>query len=238
MTAAVSASAAARCSAAKASRVAVSAPGTQTSGEHARAGAPVRAHGRQDRLAQRRGRGVGAVGEPADHRERLDLTACGVRGRHAGAPGDPEQRHRPAVADHGLQRAQLGLDVGPLGADAVGQPGAQPVVADHRAIRGQRRDERAVLREGPLELEVAAPVRGQHERRPFADGGERDPAPVDLAEPDLLVHRQPSATAVPVTSISGRSACRSTSSRPGRPMSSPWRIVTVAGGSTCPSSRR
>ena len=46
------------------------------------------------------------------------------------------------------------------------------------------------------------------------------------------------ATAVPVTSISARSAWTSTSSRPRRPMSSPCRIVIVAGGAIRPSSRR
>ena len=64
------------------------------------------------------------------------------------------------------------------------------------------------------------------------------PEDVDAFAADVRAAAQVMATAVPVTSISGRSACRSTSSRPGRPRSSPCRIVTVAGGSTKPSSRR
>ena len=46
------------------------------------------------------------------------------------------------------------------------------------------------------------------------------------------------ATARPLTRISGRSASISIVSRLGRPMSTPWWTVTVAGGVTRPRSRR
>ena len=46
------------------------------------------------------------------------------------------------------------------------------------------------------------------------------------------------ATARPLTRISGRSSAISIVSRLGRPMSTPWWTVTVAGGVISPSSRR
>ncbi len=62
------------------------------------------------------------------------------------------------------------------------------------------------------------------------------PEDVDAFVADVRAARQ-MTTAVPVTSISGRSVM-STVSRLRRPMSSPWTIVTVAGSVTRASSRR
>src|SRR3954471_1052027 len=72
---------------------------------------------------------------------------------------------------------------------------------------------------------VAQPARIAGERRPLAPLVRRLPQRLQIA------------TAMPVTAMPPV-AGMSTSSRPGRPMSSPWITVTRAGGVTSPSSRR
>ena len=83
---------------------------------------------------------------------------------------------------------------------------------------------------------------------PVPDAIEREVAALKLAalrrrdrRADARAGRLPVAhiaTARPLTRISGRSASISIVSRLGRPMSTPWWTVTVAGGVTSPSSRR
>ena len=71
---------------------------------------------------------------------------------------------------------------------AVGEPRPHRVVADHAAPGGKRLDEDSEIRALPVQLEVADPPGGQHQRRPNTHLGVGDPPGRSRAEADLLVH--------------------------------------------------
>ena len=105
--------------------------------------------------------------------------------------GDAE-RHAQQVDALVVERVDQGRerrDVVASRGVAVGQTGAEAVVADHRVRLGEGRDERAELWELPLQLDVRDPQRRDHQR---AAGTRQSHTRCDRrarAEADLLLHR-------------------------------------------------
>ena len=110
-------------------------------------------------------------------------------GRHAGARAG-EQRD-PALAarvEHRGEDTRLRLDGGRARRVPVRQAGSHAVVADDAMRTGEFLEEAPRVRIIPFLLEMRHPPSAEEQRRAFPDRRVRDPAAVELAEADLLLH--------------------------------------------------
>ena len=160
-------------------------------GEHLRRQHPVDAR-EVDEGAAGRLRDVVARGVAAEEHDPVDPLGRAAReaSRRQARAGAREQRRRAlrAGVEHGLELLRLRLGRRGRCEGPLGQPRAEPVVADD-AMRPRELFEEAARGEiVPLLLEMRHPPAAEEEHRAVAEGGVGDPTAVELAEPDVLFH--------------------------------------------------
>ena len=163
----------------------------EQAGEHLRGEHPVHAREVDERASRRIGDVVArrVAAEEDDLAHALRRFGREPGGREPGARAR-EQRRRPVGARVEHRRELRGLGLGsrrPL-ERTVGEPCAEPVVADDPMRPGEALEERARIGVVPLLLEVRHPSAAEEQERPLADARVCDTAPVELAEADVLLH--------------------------------------------------
>ena len=163
----------------------------EESGEHLRRERPVRPHevderaacGLRDVVARR----IAAEEDQLPYT--LRLVAAEERGREAGAgAGEEDGGLVSARVDHRSEGARFGVERRRRGQAPIREPDAEPVVADDAMVPCELLVEAPGARVVPLVLEMRHPAAAEDEQRPHAHGGVGDPAAVQLAEADLLLH--------------------------------------------------
>ena len=160
-------------------------------GQHAAAEPPVLSNELVHRVAGDRSGQLCAVRERAVENEAVDALAVARRvydGRAAGErAADEAEPAELQVADERVEHAELVFERHRLARPrTIRHAAAEPVVADDLLPRSEALHEAPVRRDLPVLDDIAHPPRGQDERRPGADRGERDAVAVEPEEAGLL----------------------------------------------------
>ncbi len=163
----------------------------EEAGEHLRRESPVQAR-ELDERSPRRVRDVLPRDVAREEHDLADEGGSRAREAHGRLARTRAREHDPGLSsgrlEHARQRPCLRLDRRRGRQLAIGEACADPVVAHDPMRAGEILEERACARLLPLLLEVRDPPRAEQEQRPFADRRVRDPAAVQLAETDVLLH--------------------------------------------------
>jgi hypothetical protein len=166
-------------------------PRHEQPGQHLRRERPVRPHEVDQRALRRDGDVRAGEVAPEEHElgDPLRRRARQAERREARArAGEDRGGLVPARVEDGRERTRLRLDRRHKGVIALRQPGAEAVVADDAMRARELLEEASGVRILPLLLEVGHPAAAEEQRRALARRRVGDPAPVELAEADLLLH--------------------------------------------------